>query len=337
MRAARPRGLPGSRLPPDVRPRHAGHGQVGGRGAQRRSAARVRGPRLPHRAARPPRPGGAGAARGHAERDDHRAGAAARAAGAGLARTRRAWPTARAVAFGAAAVADCRRQRLGCRGGGRVAAFCPGLAVAGGMRLSLPGHLRQPACAVRRRRGHRHQPESGRACAPCRPDHRAGPAPGRDDHRRLHAAASAAAAARARACACRRRGAGPRLRRRPAAASVDGLRGQGACHAGAACGASVGRLGPLAARRLRSQPGCTAGRADGPGRGDEDGAAAGAGRYRVHQRRWQLQRLAAPLRALSGFAAPRPHAAGADLGRDGLRPARGGRAPWSTSRAMATS
>ena len=33
QRPARPRGLPGGRLPADVRPRHAGHGQVGGRGA----------------------------------------------------------------------------------------------------------------------------------------------------------------------------------------------------------------------------------------------------------------------------------------------------------------
>ena len=56
---------------------------------------------------------------------------------------------------------DCRWQRLGCRGRPRAAAFCRELAVAGGLRLPLPGHLRQPPPAVRRRRGHRHQPQAG--------------------------------------------------------------------------------------------------------------------------------------------------------------------------------
>ncbi len=90
QRPARPRSLPGSRLPPDVRPRHAGHGQVGGRGAGCRPPARVRVPRLPHRAAGPTGPGRAGAARGHADAADHGAGAAARPTGAGLAGARRA-------------------------------------------------------------------------------------------------------------------------------------------------------------------------------------------------------------------------------------------------------
>ena len=48
----------------------------------------------------------------------------------------------------------------------------------------------------------------------------------------------------------------------------------------------------------------------------------------LHQRRGQLQRLAASLPSLSRAAAPRPHAARADLGRDGLwRAGRGGREP----------
>jgi thiamine pyrophosphate-dependent acetolactate synthase large subunit-like protein len=52
--------------------------------------------------------------------------------------------------------------------------------------------------------------------------------------------------------------------------------------------------------------------------------SAAAREHRLHQRRRQLRRLAAPLRRAAGPAAPRPHAAGADLGRDGLRPAGGG-------------
>ena len=53
--------------------------------------------------------------------------------------------------------------------------------------------------------------------------------------------------------------------------------------------------------------------------GREVRAAPGAARHGLHQRRGQLQRLAAPLHALRRPAAPWPHPAGADLGRDGLR------------------
>ena len=67
-RAARPRGLPGGRLPADVRPGHARLRQVGRRDPRRRPAARVRRPRLPHRDAGPAGAGGAGPARGHAAR-----------------------------------------------------------------------------------------------------------------------------------------------------------------------------------------------------------------------------------------------------------------------------
>ena len=57
-----------------------------------------------------------------------------------------------------------------------------------------------------------------------------------------------------------RRGAGPRLRRRPAAAGLDGLRRQGAGDAGRADQRAVGGLGPGRACRLRGQPCGAAGR-----------------------------------------------------------------------------
>ena len=79
------------------------------------------------------------------------------------------------------------------------------------------------------------------------------------------------------------------------------------------------------ARRLRGQPGAGAGRAARHGRGHQDAAAPRARRHGLHQRRRQLQRLAAPLTPLPRPAASRPHAARADLGRDGLRRAGGGR------------
>ena len=186
-------------------------------------------------------------------------------AGAGLAGTGRAARPARDADGGAAAAAHRRRQRLGCGRRQRAAALCRELAAAGGLRLPLPGHLRQPPRAVCRRRGHRHQPEAGGARARGRPDHRAGRAPGRDDHRRLHAAAGAAAGAEAGAHPCRARGTGPRLCRRPAAAELDGLRRQGAGDAGRADQRALGRVGARRACRLRGQPRRTRGRTDGLG------------------------------------------------------------------------
>ena len=59
-----PRGVPGDRLPPHVRP----DGQVGGPDRGRPAHSRAGEPGLPHRAERPARAGGAGAARGHADR-----------------------------------------------------------------------------------------------------------------------------------------------------------------------------------------------------------------------------------------------------------------------------
>ena len=54
-------------------------------------------------------------------------------------------------------------------------------------------------------------------------------------------------------------------------------------------------------------------------------AAPRARRHDLHQRRRQLQRLAASLLPLPGLQHARPHAARADLGRDGLRRAGRGR------------
>ena len=65
-RHARPRGVPGGRLP--RRLRHAG--EVGGRDRRRRPGARARRPRLRGGADRPAGAGGGGAARGHADRRD---------------------------------------------------------------------------------------------------------------------------------------------------------------------------------------------------------------------------------------------------------------------------
>ena len=106
--------------------------------------------------------------------------------------------------------------------------------------------------------------------------------------------------------------------------SFDGLRRQGAGDTGRAAQRAVDGLG----RRPRmptTRPTMwhRAVEPTRPGGGDEDRAAPGAGRHRLHQRRRQLQRLAAPLRALLRAAAPWPHAAGADLGRHGLRRAGG--------------
>ena len=148
----------------------------------------------------------------------------------------------------------------------RAAALCRELAAAGGLRLPLPGHLRQPPSAVRRRRRHRHQPEAGGAHPRGRPGDRAGRAPGRDDDRRLHAAARRRgrrrswststpvprnwAASTPPTCCCRPRWPAPprRWRRWPRRRSCPGAPGPTA-----------------AARRLRGQPRAAAGRAAGHG------------------------------------------------------------------------
>src|SRR5438876_7137708 len=82
--------------------------------------------------------------------------------------------------------------------------------------VPLPGPVRQPPRPLRGRRRHRHQPEARRARARRGPAARDRRAPGRDDHRRLHAGRAAAAEAESGARARGRRGARPRLSGRAA-------------------------------------------------------------------------------------------------------------------------
>ena len=90
----------------------------------------------------------------------------------------------------------------------------------------------------------------------------------------------------------------------------------------AAAVAALGRVDPRRCRRLRRQPAADAGRAARHGRGGEGARPPSARGHRLHQRRRQLQRLAASLLPLPGAAPRRPDPARADLGGDGLRPAR---------------
>ena len=175
---------------------------------------------------------------------------------------------------------------------------------------------------LRRRRRHRHQSQARRAHRRGRSGAGDRPAPGRDDDRRLRTADGAAPEAEAGAPARRRRGARPGRRRRPAAAIVHGLCRPGAGDARGAVLAALGRMDPCRGRRLRGQPAADAGLAARHGRGGADTRAPPARGHGLHQRRRQLQRLAASLLSLSGAAPCRAHAARADLGGNGLQSAR---------------
>ena len=178
---------------------------------------------------------------------------------------------------GAGAAADrARARRAGARGPGRDCASCSpppsgrssSPAAAAGRRrrarrcerfaerwqlpvgcaLPLPGRVRQPPSELRRRRRHRHQSRSSpHASREADLVLAIGAAPRRDDDRRLRAAGAAATEAEAGPRPCRRRGARPRLRRRPAAAVVDGLRRAGARGARARRRRRAGPTGPRAA------------------------------------------------------------------------------------------
>lgn len=215
-RASRPRGLPGDRLLPHVRRA----GQVGRADRRRAADSRVPEPCLPRRDLGPPRPGGAGAAGRPAVRPLRAAaGAAGRQADRGGALRGPDGPdgrAARAARARRAPAADRRRQRLERRGLRRPAPLRRGLAVAGGLRVPLPGQLRQRASAVCRRRRARHQSGARQAHPRGRPAARAGPAPGRGHHRRLHAAGNTEDAPVADPRPPGRRGTGPGLPARPA-------------------------------------------------------------------------------------------------------------------------
>ncbi len=214
---ARPRGVPGGRLPADVRPRHARLRQVGRRGARRRPPARVRRARLPHRDAGPARPGRARAARGHAGDGDRGAGAAARRARAGRAGARGAGASCATLLLAAerpfviAGGSGWTRERVR-----RAERFAE--------RWQLP-----VGCAFRFQDvfDNRHPNYAGDVGIGINPKlaarvreadlvARDRPAPRRDDDRRLHAARAAAAAPEAGPHPRRRRGARPRLCGRPA-------------------------------------------------------------------------------------------------------------------------
>ena len=86
----------------------------------------------------------------------------------------------------------------------------------GACRWAMPSAFRTPLTTttrtVRGRRGHRHQPRAlGPAHPQSRPHPRHWPAPGRDDHQRLHAAAGAQTEAETHAHPCQRRRTEPGL------------------------------------------------------------------------------------------------------------------------------
>ena len=108
QRLRRPRGVPGNRLPPHVRP----DGQVGGADRPRRPHPRIHRARLPGRHQRPSRPGGAGAAGGHADLDGRRGRHAPLPAGAGVAVGRADGAAARDAGRRRAAAAAAGRRRL---------------------------------------------------------------------------------------------------------------------------------------------------------------------------------------------------------------------------------
>ena len=132
--------------------------------------------------------------------------------------------------------------------------------------------------------------------------------------------AAAAAAPAAGPPPRRRRGARPRLRRRPADQRVDGLRRAGARRARRRRRRCAGATGPRRRTPTTKPTSCRrrSRRSTWP-RSCETIDRLVPADTDLHQRRRQLQRLAAPLPPLRRPAPRRPHAARADLGRDGLR------------------
>ena len=205
-RHGRPRSVPGDRLPPDVRQRR----QMGGADRPRGTHPRIPGACVPGRDVRPARARRAGASRGHAYRarrcaDAPRVDAVATAPDAGQI------AAARALLQRSATPGDRRRQPLGCRRLRRVAALRGERRVAGGLRVSQPGSVRQPPSELCRRCGNRHQSQARRARARCRRAARDRRAAGRDDDVGLHAARRAHAVAVADPRASGRRRTRPRL------------------------------------------------------------------------------------------------------------------------------
>ena len=105
---ARPRGVPGTRLPRGVR--H--HGQMGGRNRRPRAHPGTGVARLLHRLQRPARAGSDRGARGHAERARHGAGCDRFRAGGKLARPDRHEPAAKTAMGGKTSGRVDRRQPL---------------------------------------------------------------------------------------------------------------------------------------------------------------------------------------------------------------------------------
>ena len=230
--------------------------------------------------------------------------------------------SARAARRRRAAVRHRRRQRLDAVVVRSPAALRRALAAAGGLRLPLPGRVRQPPSELRRRRRHRHQSEARRAHRRGRPGARDRPAPRRDDDRRLRAAARrrgrrrswctctpaprSSAGSTPATCCCSRRWPAPRRRWRRSSAppSPRWAEWTRAAAADYEANRQPTPVAPLDMAEVvktlaRHLPADTV----------------------LHQRRRQLQRLAAPLLSLPGAAPRRPHPARADLGGDGLRPA----------------
>ena len=267
------------------------------------------GARLPRRDAGPARSGRARAARGHAGDADRGAGARARRARARRARARGAGALARAARRRRAAVRHRRRQRLD---GGACAAL-----ERFAERWQLP-----VGCAFRFQDvfDNRHPNYAGDVGIGINPKLAArirdadlivaiGPRLGEmttGGYELLDAAEGRASssstsmpAPRSSAASTRptwrstRRWRAPRRRwRRSSAPADDPLVG-------------VDRRG---ARRLRGQPRADAGRAARHGRGRSRDRAPRSGRHDLHQRRRQLQRLAASLPSLRRPAPRRPHA-----------------------------
>ncbi len=195
------RGVPGSRLPADVRP----DDQVGRPDRSRGPRARTGRPRVPDRDERTARARRPGAARGHAAADGGGAGRAVPPAGPRGAERhadRRAAPADGPLP---APCGDPRRNGLDRRRVRQLQALRRGELPSGRLRVPLPGPVRQPAPELHRRRRHRHQSEARAAHQGRRPRDRRRRAPGRDDDLGLHAPRRAAAGAVA----------GPRARRAP--------------------------------------------------------------------------------------------------------------------------
>ena len=352
QRPARPRGVPGGRLPADVRPRHARWPS----GSARSHDA----DRLPEYVARAfhtamqGRPGPVVLAlpEDMLTTPTVGAGAAARRAGASPA------PAPERAAR------SCARCSLGAErpfvivgGSGWTPQSCDALralrralAAAGRLRVPLPGPVRQPPSELRRRRRHRHQSRSSRRAsreadlvlaigprlgemttggytllerAACRR---------RSWSTSMPAPRSSAASTPPSCCIAVVDGRAPRRRSTTLDAAADAARGRAWTARGA--------------RRLRSQPACRR-------RSSRSTWPRSCKTHRSASRPTTRSTPTAPATSAAGCtasaatraAAPRPHAARADVGRDGLR--RAGRrrrgaaasasARSSTSPATATS